>query len=193
MDNTEILAEINNWQIEISKPDFNDKMIELAFFKIFVKFEKFLTNIFIHYSIGKKSVSSFKPKRKLGFTSVNQLSEIIKGSNKSYIDYPKIIAVISLHIFKDQNDPFALIFNDPTFLDNYRKMQYIRNFIAHESEESKLKYLTNVLETYNIRTFKPAYEFLLMNNRRGISYYSIYIKVIQDYSGILVNPAPYLV
>ena len=192
MDNSELLLEINNWQLEIAKIDFNDKLIELAFFKIFVKFEKYMSKIFIHYSIGKKSSKKYKPKRKLGFSTENQLNDMIRGSNRNYVDFSKTIALISFHIFQEGNDPFSLIFSDPNFSDNYKKMQYIRNFIAHESEESRQKYINNVLNTYNIQNFIPVFEFLLRKNKKGDSYFSLYLDIIQSYSEILINPSPYL-
>lgn len=192
MDNAELIDEINEWQVEIIKPGFNNKLIELAFFKIFVKFEKFMSQIFTHYSIGRKSIQRYKPKRKLGFSSSDQLYDVIRGTNRSYIDIPKLIKTISPHIFKDNDDPFFLLFSDPIFANNYQKMQFIRNFIAHESEESKSKYINNVLNSFNITSFINAHEFLLRNNISGISYYTMFIEIIKRYSNVLVNPTPFL-
>lgn len=192
MDNSELLNEINIWQNEFQNPNFNNKLIELAFFKIFVKFEKFLSHLFTQYSTGKKSGMSYKPKRKLGFSSSNQLYDVIRGSNRSYIDIPKLIKSLSPHIFKDNDDPFFLVFSDPTFSDNYTKMQVIRNFIAHESIESRTKYINNVLNTYNITSFIEASDFLLRNTRVGNSYYTMFTSILQQYSNILINPASYL-
>jgi hypothetical protein len=194
MDNSEILSEINLWRVELQNRNNFDNLIELAFFKIFIKFEKYLSQIFIHYATGKKSKLQYKTKRKLGFTTPDQLYNIIKGGGeRNHVDIPKLISNgISPHIFRDGYDPFALIFNDVEFTSNYRKMILIRNYIAHESDESRSKYVDSVLRSFNIQSFIPVNEFLMKNKRNGVTYYTYFINILIDYSNILLNPAPYL-
>lgn len=190
MDNKELLSEIDRWHnilIRLPDPD-NEYLYELAFFKIFVKFEKFIIDIFILYAIGKKSSLHFKPKRKLGFKSKEHLEAILKNSTSTYIDYPRILVRASECIFDEKQNPFTLIFSDSTFSDNYKKMQIIRNFIAHESAESKEKYKTKVLDSFNIEKFISVIDFLKKPNKNRISYYTFNIDIIKKYSNILVNP-----
>lgn len=191
MDNSELIAEINNWQSALSLTTTDEQLIELAFFKIFVKFEKLLTTSFIQYSIGKRSIFNFRPKRKLGFKSQKHLENILQSPYSNYIDYPKIIVKKAECIFDDKQNPFDIIFSDGKFNDNYQKMQIIRNHIAHESPESIEKYFKKVLNSYGIQNKITVGAFLNRKMKSGNSYYSFYIQIIRDYSQILLNPAPY--
>ncbi len=191
MDNTELIDEINNWQTILSSGQSSNHLIELAFFKIFVKFEKFLTSSFIHYSIGKRSSLNFKPKRKLGFKNQKHLEQMLLNPNATFIDYPRILESKAIGIFNDNENPFDIVFSDAIFSDNFRKMKIIRNHIAHESPESMDKYLKKVLNSYGIQNFINASDFLNRRSRNSNSYYSIYINTIRNYSKIILDPTPY--
>jgi len=191
MDNRELIDEINNWQTILSTGQTSDYLVELAFFKIFVKFEKFLTMSFIHYSIGKRSSLNFKPRRKLGFKNQKHLEQMLLNPNAAFIDYPKILEKKALSIFNDDENPFEILFSDATFSENFRKMQIIRNHIAHESPESLEKYLKKVLNSYGIQSFIPISDFLNKLMKNSNSYYSYYINIIRNYSNIILDPTPY--
>ncbi len=192
MDNQELINEIENWQTILSSNHFNAQIIELAFFKIFVKFEKLLTTSFIHYAIGKRSILNFKPKRKLGFKNIKHLENILTSPYSTFIDYPKILVKKAENIFDDNQNPFDVLFSDAKFADNYRKMQIIRNHIAHESPESFVKFYNKVLNSYGIREQISVSDFLNKPMKNGNSYYSFYITIIRDYSKILLDPMPYI-
>ena len=66
MDNLLLQNEISYWQSILPKTN-NPKLLELAFFKIFIKFEKFASDLFIHYSIGNSSIEGYCPIRTLCF------------------------------------------------------------------------------------------------------------------------------
>ena len=192
MDNKELIDEINKWKTILSSNNFNNQIIELAFFKIFVKFEKLLTKSFIQYAIGKRSKSNFRPKRKLGFKNINHLENILSSPYSNFIDYPKILVRKAENIFYDNQNPFDVLFSDSKFADNYRKMQIIRNHIAHESPESAAKFFNKVLNSYGIHEQMNVSTFLNKKTKNGNSYYSLYIKIIRDYSKILLDPRPYI-
>lgn len=192
MDNSELIKEIDHWQSVLSSATTTNQLIELAFFKIFVKFEKLLTTSFIQYSIGKRSVLNFKPKRKLGFKNIKHLENILVSPYSTFVDYPKILVKKAECIFDDKQNPFGILFSDAIFTDNFKKMQIIRNHIAHESPESIEKYLKKVLNSYGIHDLINVSDFLIRKMKNGDSYYSYYIKIVKDYSLILLDPIPYV-
>lgn len=85
MDNSVLLEEIEFWKSKISAT--NPEILELAFFKIFIKFEKFISDIFISYSIGNNSCESYCPNRKLNFSDEEHLNAVLKKENKSFVNH----------------------------------------------------------------------------------------------------------
>lgn len=191
MNNSIVIDEIDFWDSQLSKlGDSNNKMYELAFFKIFVKFELFLTQLFINYSVGKSSSKGYVPQRRLEFIDEKHLEGILRTSKSSFIDYSEKIQSLSKHIFQDKNDPFSLVFSDSNFSTYYNKMKYIRNYIAHESNESKQKYHKSVIMDTN--SFIEPYVFLSnIDKKHSKTNYSFYISIIKDITEILLEPTPY--
>ena len=77
-------------------------LYEASFFKIYVKFEQYLSRIFESYCIGVPSSKGYCPQRKLAFTDEEHLRAILRG-DKHYIEYIKKIETdvvnITLHFF----------------------------------------------------------------------------------------------
>lgn len=193
MDNSIVLNEISYWDSRLSSLSASDtRLYELAFFKIFVKFEIFLTQLFIHYCIGQPSNKGYTPNRKLKFSDEKHLEGILKNSKSAFIDYSEKIQSLSQHIFTDANNPFDLVFLDVNLSTYYNQMKIMRNYIAHESNESKSRYHKNVLGQTN--TFIEPCDYLSKINRRySKTYYTIYIECIKEMSDILLDPRPYFV
>lgn len=190
MNNEILINEIEFWDDQISKLNGEESVIyEIAFFKIFVKLELFLGDLFIHYSTGKMSEVGYIPARKLDFQDERHLKGVLKNGNSVYIDYLEKIKNISKHIFKDEHNPFDLIFSDASYSGYYNQMKILRNYIAHESEESKQKYIKEVL---NNRVFIQPYKHLGKINRRySKTYYTIYIEKIKQITEILLDPGDF--
>ncbi|WP_243300212.1 hypothetical protein [Bacillus litorisediminis] len=187
MDNTYLTEEINNWNNQIR---LNHKLYELAFFKIFVKFELFLTNTFIGYATGESSIKGYTPERKLNFEDKAHLVGVLRNYRSSFIDYSEKIQQISKFIFLEEKDPFSLIFNDSKFYNYFIEMKYIRNYIAHESQESRIKYHKYVLKN---KPFEEPNDFLKkINKKNSKTYYSIYIDIIREFSEVILDPTPFL-
>ncbi len=181
MENTLLLDYITNIT-RVLDPRY-PTLYEVAFLKIYVKFEKYIANIFLTYCLGQENSYGYKPQRKLEFISEEQLKAVLKSENKSYIDYIKKIESLSNHLFVD--NPFSIIFET----DNgslFNQMICLRNYIAHESDESRKKYQLNCLPQ-NI--FMEAGDYLL-KAKRGTTktYFSIYIEKIKEVSELLLNP-----
>lgn len=183
--------EISHWENTLDSLDkeTKKKLLEIAFFKIFVKMELFLSNCFIAYSIGNSNMDgTYIPNRKLSFSDEKHLKDVLKGKN-SFIDYIEKMESVSKHIFVEKQNPFDLIFLTATISDDLIKMKLIRNYIAHESEESKEKYTNKVLNG----KFKKLEEYLNENKREaGVTYFTYYINKIREISIIISSPQSYL-
>ena len=179
---------IDFWNTELR--DNNDHLFELAFFKVFVKFEKYLSDMFIYYAIGGENNANYAPRRILEFRDMNHLQVFLKPSSTSFINYQEKIPHLSKYIFLEGEDPFDLIFRDASIRQYYEKMRVLRNYIAHESDESKQKYHEKVLGSQ--RAFISANDYLKEINRRSSNtYYSEYMENIQEMVRRLEHPEQY--
>ena len=88
MDNKDLLDEIDKWNLVFSSHSTIDpSLYELAFFKIFIKFEKFLSDCFENYAIGISSSFGYCPNRRLNFDDIEHLHKVIKKDNQSFINH----------------------------------------------------------------------------------------------------------
>lgn len=181
MENKELIDFIKKYN-ELLKESNNDLLYEVVFIKIYVKFEKFLSNMFVKYCIGQASSTGYIPKRKLEFIDEQHLYNILKD-NRSYVDYIEKIKNISKHIF-NFNPFYPLV--ESTYVADFNKMTALRNYVAHESEESKKKYIKYCL---NNNEFIEPYEYLMkLNKAHHISNYSVFINKIKEVSELICNP-----
>lgn len=182
MENEDLIKFINDCN-NLIKNTNSDLLYEVVFIKIYVKFEKFLSNMFINYSIGKSSSKGYKPDRKLMFVDEQHLYSILKD-NRSYVDYIEKIKKISNQIF--YFNPFFPIIESADYADYFNKMTVLRNYIAHESEESKKKYIKICLNQNN---YIEPYDYLKkMNKKYSIPNYSVFINKIIEVSELICNP-----
>lgn len=181
MDNSFVLDEINYWN-EILAENENPKLLELAFFKIYIKFEKFTSDLFIYYSIGQNSLFDFCPERKLPFIDENHFNSFIRTKNKAYINYFENISDLSEHIFVE--NPFEIITTDVNYCNEFNNMKKLRNYIAHESLSSRKAYVLGLLGN---RDFIEPYEFL-SKIRRGTDKSNL-----TTYNEIIINSTNYLI
>lgn len=184
MDNQELLDEINRWNsIFTSDSHLNNTIYELAFFKIFIKFEKFLSVCFENYAIGVPSSFEYCPRRKLIFQDIDHLIGVIKKENSSYIHHFDVIKNISKHVFED--NPFEIINSDSNHTQDISKMKALRDYIAHESDAAKNKYIKITLDN---RDFVEPCDYLRSTKRNtSISYFTYYINKIKDISDFIIN------
>ena len=176
MNNTVLVDEIEYWK-QLLQSNSNSELIELAFFKVFIKYEKFISDIFIHYSIGEKSDFDYCPARKLNFIDEVHLNKMLQKQNTNFINHFEVVQNLSEHIFID--NPFEILTNAANYSSEVKKMKIIRDYIAHESSHAKKKFENNV--TNNV-VLKP-HEFLNRTNRRlSISNYSHYLKIMEETS-----------
>ncbi len=186
MDNSNFIEEVKYWEkyfSETVKPE--DRLIELAFFKIFVKFELFVSEIFIHYCIGNESKLNYKPTRKLNFLDKNHFDGLIKNKNSVYIDYFSKMEELSPHIFEDEKCPFN-IFSSASHFQVIDQMRCLRNYIAHESESSKIKYQKNLLNGKFLEPFEYLLKFKKGTRNTNYSFFIETLVEITEY--LLIGP-----
>ena len=136
---------------------------QFAIMRLYSLFEKFIEDIFLDYCYLKKDYSKRKLIRKIDFnvTSRDEVKKFFlvnKAGRTIYIEPYKTLTLFRELIFDIGNDPFAFIFINATFADVIREIISIRNYIAHESEESKTTYIKDCLYS---RPFIDVNTFLL--------------------------------
>lgn len=169
----ELINEIEKWKPKVSEdPTF----LELAFFKIFVKFENFITEAILVYAT-ETAVDTNKVQLRVRFDDRDHFKNI---TGLQYLDTgPKTKKLVD-QIFTSENN-FSFFFNssDSKFFED---MKLLRNYIAHESEESKKKYINKTLSEVS-RDFMEPNEFLKSRkNAKEDSIYTKFIKMILVYS-----------
>lgn len=157
-------------------------LYEACFFKIYVKFEVYLSDVFENYCIGKESGKGYCPQRKLEFTDKEHLRAILKG-DKQYVEYIKKIESLSKHIFVD--NPFNIIFDVADNLTIMNQMMILRNYIAHESGEARTRYVKTCLG--NGMFIEPCQYLIKKNRRNSKSNYSIFIEKIVSLSDMILE------
>lgn len=186
----ELEREVEYWE-NILKRNYEEPVIfEVSFFKIFVRFEVFLIDIFTQYSIGNTSINDSVIERKLLFEDESHLNGILNNRNVSYGSYLDVTKIQnhSKYIFK--RNPFDCIFSDSGISSQIIEMRIIRNHIAHESFSSKEKYIKTILHRSNYIT---AGEYLKHKNKKmNITNYSCYINTILNAKNILIDPIDYM-
>ncbi|MXI87802.1 hypothetical protein [Sphaerochaeta halotolerans] len=186
----DLITQIDFWNNEIPKVQKNvPTILEHAFLKIFVSFEVFNSQMFIKYCLEHPSLACVLPLT-LKFGDEKHLKDsILSLTHKSYIDYQDIIDNFSRHIFAPHMNPFELAFSSTDYQTYYTQMKYLRNHIAHNSEESKRKYVSSVLGPKLDPNTTPS-EYLNLTNRKknNQSNYTILISKIKDMASIVSNP-----
>lgn len=170
----ELIDEITRWQPKIAT---DESFLELAFFKVFVKFENFLTDIIIDYATGTVT-NSAKVERRLNFTDRDHFK---RTTNLKYLDTSDNTKRLVEQLFTESNK-ISFFFNSA---DNefFEKMKALRNYIAHESIESKNKYIKLTLSNKN---FITPNEFLKSCYRGDSdSMYTKFVILVETYSAAI--------
>jgi hypothetical protein len=175
----DLFTEIEKWN-QIIESD--ERLVEVAFFKIFVKFENFLIEMFTKFSTGTQSSEGYIPNRKLEFQSYEHLKNTV--TDKGFIDFNNRIEGLSQQIFNDDN-PFTFFFASSD-MEFYSKMKYLRNFVAHESYESRNSYKSKTLCSQD---FIEPTTFLLKRYKRGTTEtnYTHFINIVKTYSNQIIG------
>ena len=159
---------------------------DIALLKIWIQFERFISELIITYSTGQPSEMGYLPTLKIRFQDEEQFNAFMREGNKKYVEYLSKIEKLSKHIFID--DLFDVIFLDATNKTAYEQLKALRNYIAHESGEAKSK-LVNLCFSGNANNFLEPNNFLLTRERSTRNtYYTYYTTIIQNMVELLVDP-----
>ena len=176
MHSDEVKSEIKYWTEWAEKN--NNSNYDIAIFKIWIKFERYLGDVFLNYSIGNPSENGYRHKLKLCFKDENQFNAFMMDKNKKYVEYLSKIETLSTHIFEE--NPFEIILNDCDRRSSFNQLKSLRNYIAHESEEARRKVIINCFGGHDEKFMKPD-DFLKSTPKKcKKSYYSIYVTLIHD-------------
>lgn len=172
----ELIKEIENWKPKIAK---DNDFLEIAFFKIFVKFENFLTDIIVDYATGAV-VNEDKVKLRISFEDREHFKSV---TGLDHLDINNKTKKLVEHIFSDDNK-ISFFFNSShaTFFED---MKSLRNYIAHESQESRTKYIRRTLNNYpgSGSDFVEPNVFLQWKKRsERDSIYTKFIELVLTYS-----------
>jgi len=179
--NIELLNKIEEWEKELTD---NSRHIHFALLEVFIEFEKFLTHAFISYALKEKGKNSFAPELRLQFDDKVHLQGLLQCS-KPYIDYIKKVKEVRKFIFKESTCPFHKVFSTADFNTNFLHIKIMRDFIAHQSEESKAKYVKTILNSG--RYIKVNTYLNTLSKHENISNYSRYINALKFYSEVICD------
>ena len=136
------------------------KNLEIAIFKFYVKAEKLILDYFSHYFNDGISSSGCTINRRIKLTS-SELQKFLQHVNKKYLSLDDIKRLYDF--FFDKGSSFETFFQDATMATALRELKYIRNYIAHESDESKKTYVNYIL---NNKDFIEPGVFLMKKRGR---------------------------
>lgn len=148
----------SNWARQTNPPQY-----DVALLKIWIQFERFLSKSFLTFAIGEKSDQGYAPDLKLKFENEEHFNKFMRAKSKSYIDYLPLIESHSDLLFVQ--NPFAFIFEDATFRAVYEDVKSIRNYMVHESTESKTKLIKRIYSG-DATQFKEPNEYLSSSKRK---------------------------
>ncbi len=169
----ELIDEIEKWTPKVSAdPTF----LELAFFKIFVKFENFITDTIFVYAT-ESAVNVNKVKLRVKFDDREHFKNI---TGLQYLDTGIKTKKLVDQIFTSENS-FSFFFNssDSKFFED---MKLLRNYIAHESEESKKKYINKTLCEVGGGFIEPNDFLKSKKTANSDSIYTKFINMVLTYS-----------
>ena len=182
MVSNDVLKAITEWTSWATKPDV--QMYDIALLKIWIKFERFIGELFVSYAVGIPSETGYSPKLKIQFKDEAQFNVFMRDGNKKYVEYIDKIEKLSSHIFQD--NPFDVILLNGNIKTAFYQMRAIRNYVAHESVESKHKMITQL--GVNENNFRELNDYLKsIDKTTGNSNYTCYVRVIKAIVELLIK------
>lgn len=180
----DIINAVTTWTNWANTSDNN--RYDIALLKIWIQFERFVSELFVCYATGGQSEDGYKPNLKLCFVDESQLNAFLREGNRTYIEYLMQIKKLSKHIF--ENDPFDIIFLDTVIHNAYNQIISIRNYIVHESGEAKSKMIKTCFGGREDHFKEPNDYLLTIERSTNKTYYTYYVEIIKNASKLLVNP-----
>lgn len=184
MTTNDIEQVITSWNGWAGNPEV--KRYDIALLKIWIQFERFLSELIVLYATGQPSEKGYIPELKVQFQDEEQFNAFLREGNKKYVEYLGKIEKLSKHIFV--KNPFDVIFLELENKTAYEQMKALRNYIAHESGEAKSKLIRSCFNG-DARKFLEPNEFLLTKEKTTkLSYYTYYVTKVKQIVELLVEP-----
>lgn len=145
------LDSINQSNAGLSKGQL-ELLTEGVFLSAFRAYENYVEEVFLLYTLEKKSLSGFKPKSYLKPRSYDHSRDLIRSS-MPFLDWSNPESVMErASIYLSSGEPLKTALAGATrdLLD----MKTLRNQIAHNSEESKIKYAKLLRREYGTTPLK---------------------------------------
>ena len=96
MTTNEIKTAIATWNNWASNPHV--QRYDIALLKIWIQFERFISELIITYSTGQPSEMGYLPTLKIRFQDEEQFNAFMREGNKKYVEYLSKIEKLSKHI-----------------------------------------------------------------------------------------------
>ena len=168
------------WAVNSEVPRY-----DIALLKIWIKFERFLSDLFITYSLGQPSETGYLPKLRIQFQSEEQFNAFMIEGNKKYIEYIDKIDKLSKHIF--ENDPFDILHSDLKYKNAMEEIKALRNYIAHESIEAKRKVINTCFSGSEKKFLEPNDYLKSKEKNTKDSYYTYYTSCVSEIIELITN------
>lgn len=178
-----IVEQWNSWAIQP-----HNKHFDIAILKIWIQFERSIGVLFNCYILGNKSSENYCPERLLHFDSISQYKKLTSRSNEKYIDYLKHSKEKSKLIFKPKDNPFETIFMSEPFSIVINAVQALRNYIVHESQEAKRKYINTCLGGTDKENINPNKHLQQMKKKVNKTYFTYYTEILVEAIRYCENP-----
>lgn len=183
MVSSEVKQAIMDWTEWASKPDV--QRYDIALFKIWIQFERFLGDLFVKYATGIPSETGYLPPLKIKFQDEEQFNAFMREKNAKYIEYLEKIEKLSSHIFLV--NPYDVLLLDADNKTAFEQMKAIRNYIAHESGAARSKFI-NVCLNGDERKYVEPNVFLLKRERSTKTpYYTYYTQIMSNIVDLLIT------
>jgi hypothetical protein len=116
-----------------------DMLIELAFLRSFLAWERFLEESFVLYMLGKKSPRHYSPRRFIEPPKREYAIQLTLPENRQYADWDNHeVVLIRAHRFFVDGQPYERVLKTQSYL--FQELQTIRNATVHRSTSSHEKF-----------------------------------------------------
>ena len=161
---------------------------DIAIFKIWIQFERTLGELFETYLLGNRSIKNYCPNRRLDFSDIGQY-KALAGTGK-YLDHLKHSKEKSKLIFEQHDNPFEAVYNDLVLSKIIDEVYAIRNYIAHESPEAKVRFKNVCLGGASSPDIAPNDFLQRMRKREEKINYTYYTEKLVEIIEYFEDPRP---
>lgn len=177
--------DVDKWVSWVNEQTESNRRYDIALFKIWITFEKYLSDLIVAYSCGIPSELSYVPNLKLRFCDESHFN-IFFSRSKRYVDYISVIEEYSNHIFTE--NPFQILLSSTSYSQCFEDIKIIRNYVAHESSEARSKYIKRFCNNDAASFVEPNELLIKFNKHHSCTNFSFYINNLKEIARYISNP-----